>query len=653
VLQLFYRALSGRGAVLATDGDIAARHQLDGADTVRLPDDQPAGWYRLALAHRATHEDAGTGRFRLDRPGRIFPRARAAAASRRAVESDLYTAIRSAAEPRLAAACFAVLEELRIDELLALQYPGLARGLRELQDSELARRPPLPDLAPSARLLEVLVRASLGWRGAPGAAPAPDQPGRELTGIAGRLAQPGATVEDTVAAAMMAHDIIRDAAVADPRADLTFAPVQYRAALDSGLPGPGLLDTDWDAEPADDQEGPDAAWPARPGRPRTRAGARPFPADAGTPQPAELDPDAADPDAAGPLDDDQEHTDLDAYLYPEWDYRAGAYRQRWCRVSETVAATALTAETYRRALSEHPELVAQIRRQFEQIAPETLRRVRGVREGDELDIDACIDAFADLRAGVPPSDNLYVMRDRTQRDVAVVFLVDLSYSTRQYVTRRGRSYKPIFDVEREALILLMEPLARVGDVFGMYGFSGDGRHDVRIVVIKDVSEPLSARVIGRLDGLQPIHSTRMGAAIRHATSKLRGVQVGTRLLMVISDGRPSDIDYGQEYGNGAEVEYAIRDTRAALDETRAQGIRPFLLTVDANGSDYLRFMCDELDYEVLSDVDQLPERLAALYGSLSTSGRGPRPAPTGGASRADDDTRPPSPQLWLSRPAVG
>jgi nitric oxide reductase activation protein len=109
----------------------------------------------------------------------------------------------------------------------------------------------------------------------------------------------------------------------------------------------------------------------------------------------------------------------------------------------------------------------------------------------------------------------------------------------------------------------------------------------------------------------------MGPAIRHAATKLRGLHAGTRLLMIISDGRPSDIDYGMEYGPGAEVEYAIRDTRAALDETRAQGIRPFLLTVDANGSDYLRQMADELDYEVLDHVEQLPQRLAALYNHLT------------------------------------
>lgn len=652
VLQLFYRALSGRSPVLATDDDIARRRQLDGADTLRLPDGKPAVWYRLALAHRAVHEDAGSAGFRLGRPGGLFPQARSAlaAAARRGSESDLHAAMRSAAEPRVAVACFLILEELRVDQMLTRQYPGLAPALAELQHAELARRPLLPSLAGRERLLELLVRASLGWRGGPGSGGAVGAFGRELVSIARRLSLPEATVEDSVDAALLAAEIICRAVPAGGPDALAAAGVEYREALDVRL-----IEAGWDAEArpaAQAKPGtPDHVRQAKPSRPRRAASAGPAPADAGLPEPADLDPDAGDDDAEE-VAADLERDGLDAYLYPEWDYRAGAYRQRWCQVRESVAASGLSAEAYRQTLSERHELVAEIRRQFERIVPETLRRVRGVRDGDDLDLDACMDAFADLRAGIPPSDNLYVRRDRTQRDVAVVFLVDLSYSTRQYVSRHGRSYKPIFEVEREALILLMEPLARMGDVFGMYGFSGDGRHDVRIVVIKDVREPLSARVISRLDSLEPIHSTRMGAAIRHATTKLRGLQVGTRLLMVISDGRPSDVDYGQEYGAGAEVEYAMHDTRAALDETRAQGVRPFLLTVDATGSDYLRQMCDELDYEVLNDVTQLPERLAALYGSLSTSGRAParaRPADAGAAGAGAE----PRPQLWLSRPAVG
>jgi len=114
-----------------------------------------------------------------------------------------------------------------------------------------------------------------------------------------------------------------------------------------------------------------------------------------------------------------------------------------------------------------------------------------------------------------------------------------------------------------------------------------------------------------------MHTTRMAPAIRHATRKLRGHEARTRLLVLISDGRPFDLDYGQEYGDDAEVDYAIRDTRAALEEARGMGVKPFVLTVDPQGNDYLRTMCDGLDYEVLDDINQLPARLLTLYRGLT------------------------------------
>jgi hypothetical protein len=639
-LQLFYQALSGQRCQLATDSDIANRRQLDTETTLRLPDGEQPGWYRIALAHRAMHEDVRTDGFRLDGSlGGLD-----SAPARRPGETDLRFALRSTLQPPLAFACFRILDEMRVDEALARQYPGLAPGLRELQRRELAHRPRDAGEGAGGTLFEALVRASLGEVDARHVPADLKAAGNELITIAAAMRRAGATVQDTVHAARRAHDLILGAVGPVEPNQLMVIPVRYRDALD--LPTPEL---EWDggdgaAVEAEDTEmrGPKVRKPGPP-----PPGARPVNlADVGIPEPVEMEPDSAEPTPDIDLEDRVQTDDINVFVYPEWDYRAGTYRERWCEVRESIAASGASSEVYGATLHERRKLVTEIRQQFERIAPETLRRIRGVREGDDLDMDAAIDALADLRAGIPPSDNVYVTRERAQRDVAVVFLVDLSYSTRQYVPRGERSYKPIFEIEREALILLMEPLARVGDVFGMYGFSGDGRHDVRFIVIKDIRESLNSTVISRLDSLQPIHTTRMGAAIRHATTKLRGLHAGTRLLMVISDGRPSDIDYGQEYGSGAEVEYAIRDTRAALDETRAQGIRPFLLTVDANGSDYLRQMADELDYEVLDHVEQLPERLAALYGHLTLGSMGS----SRGRRRNRPDARP---MTWLTVPAVG
>ena len=183
----------------------------------------------------------------------------------------------------------------------------------------------------------------------------------------------------------------------------------------------------------------------------------------------------------------------------------------------------------------------------------------------------------------------------------------------------GRNYRTILDLEKEAAALLMASLEKLGDTYGIYFFSGSGREDIKFHVLKDFDERLSDHVAARLDNIKPLHTTRMGSAIRHTVRKLRGQESRTKLLVLISDGRPFDLDYGQQYGEGAEVEYAINDTRQALNEARQAGITPFVLTIDPQGNDYLRSMCDGIDYEVLDDINQLPARLLTLYRTLTTT----------------------------------
>ena len=153
-------------------------------------------------------------------------------------------------------------------------------------------------------------------------------------------------------------------------------------------------------------------------------------------------------------------------------------------------------------------------------------------------------------------------------------------------TNRDGSARRIIDTEREAVALLLRSLARLGDSAGVYGFSGSGRHDVRVLTVKDFREPLSIRTFERLAGLTPIHMTRLAPVIRHVARKLAAEAAETRLLLVVSDGRPFDLDYGDGYP-GRAIEYANLDTQAAVEEALAQGIEPFVLTVDASGNEYL------------------------------------------------------------------
>ena len=339
----------------------------------------------------------------------------------------------------------------------------------------------------------------------------------------------------------------------------------------------------------------------------------------------------------GPLEVKESHS----YLYDEWDYRIGDYKPRWCLLREKDTGEG-DSSFYSSTLESYASLASQIRRQFELIAPQGFRKMRRMQDGDDFDLDAIIEAVIDRKSGVSPSENVYNNRNKVQRDVAVVFLLDMSASTAEAIDesrrladewdapddpleymfwlrgRRGegvrRSYKRIVDVEKESLVLLIQALEIIGDSYGIYGFSGYGRENVDFYVIKDVEEPLSDKVKKRIDKVSPLQATRMGPAIRHAITKLEKHEARSKFLFLISDGRPQDRGYSRE---GVEKEYAIHDTKVALTEAKQKGITPFCLTVDKEGHDYLRTMCQDIGYEVLADINALPSRLPLLYRQLT------------------------------------
>ena len=329
------------------------------------------------------------------------------------------------------------------------------------------------------------------------------------------------------------------------------------------------------------------------------------------------------------------------FVYDEWDFRAEDYKPRWCVVRQKTMQEG-DPSYYGNTLGNYGTLVTQIRRQFEMMVPEMFRKVRKLEDGEEIDIDDIIEAFVDMKTGASPSDKFYWRRNKVQRDVAVAFLLDTSASTAEAIddtrksnddwdapddpveymvwlrTRRGeamrRSYKRIIDVEKEAIVLLINALEAIGDLYGIYGFSGYGRENVEFYTIKDLDENFSDRVKKRIDRIAPLHATRMGPAIRHTTYKLDKQDARTKLMFLISDGRPQDRGYSRE---GVEKEYAVHDTKMALDEAKSKGINAFALTVDKNGHDYLKTMCTDMGYEVLDDIYELPSRLLYLYKKLT------------------------------------
>jgi nitric oxide reductase NorD protein len=335
-------------------------------------------------------------------------------------------------------------------------------------------------------------------------------------------------------------------------------------------------------------------------------------------------------------------TEPDTFTYPEWDFRANEYKPNWCMVHEKIMADG-EPNFFRETLAENSGLVAQIKRQFELVIPEMYRKQKRLEDGEEYDLDSVLEALIDLKIGVSPEEKLYWRRNKNERSVAVAFLLDLSASTAEAIdeakkpsddwgapddpveymvwlrSRRSeglrRTYKRIVDVEKEGITLLVNSLEAIGDMYGIYGFSGYGRENVEFYTIKDIDEKFSDMVPRRIDRIAPLHATRMGPAIRHTAAKLNEAEARSKFLFLISDGRPQDRGYSRE---GVEKEYAVHDTRQSLIEARNMGITPFCLTVDKAGHDYMKTMMEDFSYEVLPDISLLPKRLPQLYRNLTT-----------------------------------
>ena len=297
--------------------------------------------------------------------------------------------------------------------------------------------------------------------------------------------------------------------------------------------------------------------------------------------------------------------DSHEFLYDEWDGVIQDYRSAWCRVIERTPVET-DSDFVDATLGAHGAEVRVLRRYFESLRPSGLRRMFSQVDGEELDLDATIRRIVDRRAGVDASDRIYVRRDKREREVAVAFLVDLSGSTSRQID--SADSRRVIDVEKEALVLLCEALEAIGDQYAIYGYSSHGRRHVDFVMLKDFDEPLN-RSSSRIGGLMPLQQNRDGAAIRHAARKLQHREAHVRLLVLISDGKPLDDAYVDEY--------ALEDTKMALQEVRRQGIHPFCITVDRDADEYVRRMYGDVRYLVIDHAAALPEKLPSIYQRLT------------------------------------
>jgi nitric oxide reductase NorD protein len=289
-------------------------------------------------------------------------------------------------------------------------------------------------------------------------------------------------------------------------------------------------------------------------------------------------------------------------LLPEWDYRRQTLQPDHCRVQPMIAERAgpcaLPARLTRTA--------RQVRRQFELLAP-ARAWVRGLPEGTEPDLDAYLRYAAERSCrALSAEPNLYRDQRRARRDLSCLLLADLSLSTDTWVGNDAR----VIDVVRDALFLFAEALAAAGDRFALHGFSSRRREHVRFHHLKGFDERYDAAVRGRIAAIKPGYYTRMGAAMRHAAQLLAREPAARRLLLILTDGKPNDLDL-------YEGRYGIEDTRQAVLEARRAGLVPFCVTIDDEGAEYLPHLFGTGHFVVIRDPSELPRRLPRLYARLT------------------------------------
>ena len=284
----------------------------------------------------------------------------------------------------------------------------------------------------------------------------------------------------------------------------------------------------------------------------------------------------------------------DEFLYDEWDHSRQKYRKEWCHLKE-VAVRPAHNNFVNNTLHKHRSLLKHLHRTFEALRSDD-KRIKRQPFGDDIDLDAIVEAYVDTKIGMEASQNLFTKCRKIERNIAVMFMIDMSGSTAGWIN----------EMEREALVLLCESLEILGDRYAIYGFSGVTHKRCELYKVKEFDEIYNDEVKARISGIQPQDYTRMGAAIRHLTKLLNQVEARTKILITLSDGRPDDQD-------GYRGPYGIEDTRRALIEAKFLGIHPFCITIDNEAMDYLQHMYGAVNFAVVDHVDKLPYKVSEIY----------------------------------------
>ncbi len=634
LLRLYVEALTGREMVIAPLGAIPDESRINDGHTIQLPavvaefgsPEDDFRLYKVLAAHAAGQIEFGTCeagtpalRAALTEIERVFENSKRSYGgtnegtispeealkqfrpplSPEQIERADYRVILSRfPNPALASRIFTTLENGRIDFRLRQAYRGIRRDLDFVRARLVRCRPPLSALPVEQMIYELLFQITLcGGVADPEAC-------RLYAGLIGKF-------EEIVSRYLRREDAL----VAD-----TLIATQRVYQLISEQHEQQEAEREAEAQECESKgEASEAEASAREQK-STRQLLQPMPEpfshwaeslDEPLPADSELLNELMGAESA---EQDLQEGD-EVFYYDEWDRELADHRAKWCRVIQRKSRRG-SREFVEQVRARYAGVISSVRHQFQMLKPESLRRVKGELDGEDYDLQAVIDHHVDLRTNGRPSDRLYIRRIRRERDVAVSFLLDMSSSTARTITRHpnqpySRPGQKIIDIEKQGLVLMTEALEAVGDVYAISGFTSEGRRNVKYFVIKDFGERYSPEVERRIGGITYHNNTRLGAAIRHAAAHLEKQDARTKLLLVLSDGRPYDHDYG-------DSRYAREDTKMALRQAKMAGIIPFCITIDRESEAELKDLYGEVGYTIIDDVMSLPEKMPGIYRRLTT-----------------------------------
>ena len=291
-------------------------------------------------------------------------------------------------------------------------------------------------------------------------------------------------------------------------------------------------------------------------------------------------------------------------MYPEWDYSAEHYRPDWVSVYEHLQPKGNAAHIDQ-LLAKHSALAKRLKKIIDLLKPQNKVRIRYQEEGAELDLDVAVRSLIDFKSGAQPDTRINMSHRHDGRSVAVSLLLDLSASLADVPEGCTQSK---LELSQEAVSLLAWAVDQMGDPLAIGGFHSDTRHNVRFWHFKGYNESWGDEVKGRLAGMEANFSTRMGAAIRHAGHYLGHQQADKKLLLVLTDGEPADIDTG-------DARLLIEDARVAVRELDQENIYTYCINLDPKADEYVADIFGK-NYAVIDNIARLPERLPQLFMSL-------------------------------------